>query len=114
MTEIQSDEAQPRPVPLHERHGISQEDCLFFIEQSHDDRRKVSSAADKIRRARDIVELLKAADESYDDGEELSLRTLDQLDWVQSLLESAGKKLDKYGDQQMNRDIENWKEGGAS
>ena len=87
MTEIQSDEA--RPVPLYERHGISQEDCLFFIEQSHDDRRKVTSAADKIRRACDIVELLKDADENF---AELSLRTLEQLDRVQSLLKSAEKR----------------------
>ena len=109
MTEIQSDEA--RPVPLHERHGISQEDCLFFIEQSHDGRRKVSSAADKIRRARDIVELLNAADENF---AELSLRTLDQLDRVQSLLKSAQKKISKYENEQKIRDIENWKQRGAS
>ena len=111
MTEIQSDEAQPRPVPLHERHGISQEDCLIFIEQSHDNRRKVDTAADKIRRACDIVELLKDADENF---AELSLRTLEQLDRVQSLLKSAEKKITKYGDEQMYRDIENWKQGGAS
>ncbi len=111
MTEIQSDDAQPRPVPLHELHGISQEDCLAFIEQSHDHRRKVDSAADKIRRARNIVELLKDADENFAD---LSLRTLDQLDRVLSLLKSAAKKIDKYGDQQMYRDIESWKQGCAS
>ncbi len=111
MTEIQSDEA--RPVPLHERHGISREDCLAFIEQSHDHRRKVDSAADKIRRARDIVELLKAADESYDYDDELSQKTHDQLDRVLSLPKSAAKKIDKYGDQQMNRDIENWKQRGV-
>ena len=82
-----------------------------FIEQSHDDRRKVTSAADKIRRACDIVELLKDADENF---AELSLRTLEQLDRVQSLLKSAEKKITKYGDEQMYRDIENWKQGGAS
>ena len=114
MTEIQSDEAQPRPVPLHERHGISQEDCLVAIEQSHVNRRKVSSAESKIRRARDIVELLKAADESYDYDDELSQKTHDQLDRVLSLLKSAAKKITKYGDEQMYRDIENWKQGGAS
>ena len=111
MTEIQSDEA--RPVPLHERHGISREDCLSAIGQSNNNRRNVSSAADKIRRARDIVELLKAADESYDYDDELSQKTHDQLDRVLSLLKSAEKKIDKYGDQQMNRDIETWKQGGA-
>ncbi len=111
MTEIQSDEA--RPVPLHERHGISQEDCLVAIGQSNNNRQNVSSAADKIRRARDIVELLKAADESYDYDDELSQKTHDQLDRVLSLLKSAEKKIDKYGAQQMNRDIENWKQGGA-
>ena len=108
MTEIQSDTA--RPVPLHERHGISREDCLSAIGQSNNNRRNVSSAADKIRRARDIVELLKAADES---GQELSLRTLEQLDRVQSLLKSAQKKISKYENEQKIRDIENWKQGAA-
>ena len=111
MTEIQSDEA--RPVPLHERHGIDQEDCAAIVEQHIDNTRKLDNAEDKIRRARDIVELLKAADESYDYDDELSQKTHDQLDRVLSLLKSAEKKIDKYGDQQMNRDIENWKQGGA-
>ena len=107
------DQVKVKPIPLHERHGISREDCLSAIGQSNNNRRNVSSAADKIRRARDIVELLKAADESYDYDDELSQKTHDQLDRVLSLLKSAEKKIDKYGDQQMNRDIENWKQGGA-
>jgi hypothetical protein len=60
------------------------------------------------------VELLKAADESVDDSEDLSLRTLDQLDRIQSLLKSAAKKIGKYENEQKIRDIEKWKEGGAS
>ncbi len=111
MTEMQSDER--KRVMLWEIHGIDQEDCAAIVEQHIDNTRKLDNAEDKIRRARDIVELLKAADENTADGSELSLRTLDQLDRVQSLLKSAEKKIDKYGDQQMNRDIENWKQGGA-
>ena len=57
--------------------------------------------------ARDIVELLKAADEDVADGTELSRRTLDQLDRVQSLLISAAKKINKYETEQKIRDIEN-------
>ena len=110
MTEIQSDERRKR-VMLYEIHGIDQEDCAAIIEQHIDNTRKLDNAEDKVRRARDIVELLKDADENF---AELSLRTLEQLDRVQSLLESAEKKITKYGDEQMYRDIENWKQGGAS
>jgi len=99
---------------LYEIHGISQEDCSVIVRQHIDNTRKLRSAEDKIRRARDLVKLLKAADESVDDGQELSLRTLDQLDRIQSLLKSAKQKIDKYGDEQKHRDIENWKQGGAS
>ena len=113
MTEIQSDERRKR-VMLYEIHGIDQEDCAAIVEQHIDNTRKLDTAEDKIRRARDIVQLLKAADESCDDSEDLSLRTLDQLDRVQSLLKSAAKKIDKYSDEQKLRDIENWKQGGAS
>ena len=112
MTEIQSDEA--RPVPLHERHGIDQEDCAAIVEQHIDNTRKLDNAENKVRMARDIVELLKAADENTADGSELSLRTLDQLDRVQSLLKSAQKKISKYENEQKIREIENWKQGGAS
>ena len=114
MTEIQSDEERRKRVMLYEIHGISQEDCSAIVEQHIDNTRKLQNAEDKVRRARDLVKLLKAADESVDDGQELSLRTLDQLDRIQSLLKSAAKKIDKYGNEQKIRDIENWKQGGAS
>ena len=114
MTEIQSDEERRKRVMLYEIHGISQEDCAAIVEQHIDNTRKLQNAEDKVRRARDLVKLLKAADESVDDGQDLSLRTLDQLDRVQSLLKSAVKKIDKYGNEQKLRDIENWKQGGAS
>ena len=112
MTEIQSDEGHKLPL-LWERYGISQEDCSVIVGQYVDNTRKLRSAEDKIRRARDLVKLLKAADESVDDGQELSLRTLDQLDRIQSLLKSAKKKIDKYSNEQKHRDIENWIQGGA-
>ncbi len=112
MTEIQSDDR--KRVMLWEIHVIDQEDCAAIVEQHIDNTRKLDNAEDKIRRARDIVQLLKAADESQDDGQELSLRTLDQLDRIQSLLKSAGKKIDKYSNEQKIRDIQNWKQAGAS
>jgi methyl-accepting chemotaxis protein len=112
MTEIQSDEGQKR-VMLWEIHGISQEDCAAVVEQHIDNTRKLNNAEDKVRMARDIVKLLKSADENTADGSELSLRTLDQLDRVESLLKSAKKKIDKYSNEQKIRDIEKWKEGGA-
>ena len=108
MTDIQSDE-EPKRVMLWETHGISQKDCLVIVKQHLDKTRKLNRAEDEIRRARDIVDLLKADDESYD-GDELSLRTLDQLDRVQSLLKSAQKKIDKYSVEQKIRDIENFKQ----
>ena len=111
MTEIQSDERRKR-VMLWEIHGISQEDCSAIVEQHIDNTRKLDNAEDKVRMACDIVELLKAADES--DGSELSLRTLDQLDRVETLLKSAQKKIDKYTTEQKIREIEKWKEGVAS
>ena len=104
MTEIQSDER--KRVMLWEIHGIDQEDCAAIVEQHIDNTRKLDNAENKVRMARDIVELLKAADEN--DDQELSLRTLDQLDRVQSLLKSAGKKIDKYSNEQKIRDIENF------
>ena len=110
MTEIPSDEERKR-VMLYEIHGISREDCSVIVAQHMVNTRKLQNAEDKIRRARDIVELLKAADES---DQELSLRTLEQLDRAQSLLKSAQKKIDKYGTEQKIRDIENWKQRGAS
>ncbi len=113
MTEIQSDERRKR-VMLWEIYGIDQEVCAAIVEQHIDNTRKLQSAEDKIRRARDLVELLKAADENTADGSELSLRTLDQLDRVQSLLKSAQKKISKYENEQKIREIENWKQGGAS
>ncbi len=113
MTEIQSDERYKR-VMLWEIHGISQEDCAAIVEQHIDNTRKLRSAEDKVRRARDVVELLMAADESCVDEHCLSLRTLEQLLRIQSLLKSAQKKIDKYSDEQKHRDIKNWKEGAAS
>ncbi len=112
MTEIESDEERRKRVMLYEIHGIDQEDCAAIVEQHIDNTRKLDSAEDKVRMARDIVQLLKAADES--DGSGLSLRTLDQLDRVQSLLKSAAKKIDKYSVEQKIREIENFKQGGAS
>jgi len=109
MTEIQSDER--KRVMLWEIHGIDQEDCAAIVEQHIDNTRKLDNAEDKVRMARDIVELLKAADENTADGSELSLRTLDQLDRIQSLLKSAAKKIDKYSNEQKIRDIENFKQG---
>ncbi len=113
MTEIQSDERRKR-VMLYEIYGISQEDCSDVVERHIDNTRKLDNAEDKIRRARDLVKLLKAADESYDDGQELSLRTLDQLDRVESLLKSAQKEISKYENEQKIREIESWKERAAS
>ncbi len=94
MTEIQSDEGRKR-VMLYEIHGISQEDCSAIVEQHIDNTRKLDNAEDKVRRARDIVELLKAADESYVSDNQLTLRKLEQLDRVASLLKSAQIKIDK-------------------
>ena len=112
MTEIQSDER--KHVMLWEIYGIDQEDCAAIVEQHIDNTRKLNNAENKVRRARDIVELLKAADENISDGSELSLRTLEQLDRVQSLLKSAQKKIDKYSDEQKIREIESWKQGVRS
>ena len=55
------------------------------------------------------MKLLKAADANSNDEHTLSLRTLEQLDRVQSLLKSAQKKIDKYTTEQKIREIENWK-----
>ncbi len=114
MTEIQSDERRKR-VMLYEIHGISQEDCSVIVGQFRDNTRKLQNAEDKIRRARDLLEFLMAADahgmnEDYD----LSLRTLEQLDRVESLLKSAQKKISKYETEQKIREIESWKERAAS
>ncbi len=113
MTEIQSDERYKR-VMLWEIHGIDQEDCAAIVEQHIDNTRKLESAEDKIRMARDIVKLLKAADANSSNKHTLSIRTLEQLDRVQSLLKSAQKKISKYENEQKIRDIENWKQWGAS
>ncbi len=93
---------------------MSQEDYLIAAEPAYENTRKLRAAEDKVRKARDIVQLLKAADESVDDGQELSLRTLDQLDRIQSLLKSAAKKIDKYGDEQRWREVEKSKQGGSA
>ena len=113
MTEIPSDEDRKR-VMLYEIHGISREDCSVIVAQHIVNTRKLDSAEDKIRRARDIVQLLKDADANSSDKHTLSLRTLEQLDRIQSLLKSAQKKIDKYEVEQKIRDIENWKQRGAS
>ena len=115
MTEIQSDEAQ-RPVPLHERYGINQEDCLDAIGQSQVNSRKLTTARDKIRQASDLLEFLMGADALGANGQDydLSHRAYEQLLRVDSLLKSAAKKIDKHQNQQFHRDIENWKQGGAS
>jgi hypothetical protein len=81
MTEIQSDERR-KHVMLWEIYGISQEDCSAIVRRWADNTRKLRSAEDKVRRARDLVKLLKAADENCVDDNSLSLRTLDQLDRV--------------------------------
>ncbi len=107
-------QAEGKSAFLWEIYGISHEDCSAIVSQHIDNTRKLNSAEDKVRRARDLVELLKAANENCTDKHSLSLRTLEQLDRVQSLLKSAQKKIDKYSDEQKIRDIENWKLGGAS
>ncbi len=114
MTDIESDEERRKRVMLWEIHGISQEDCSAIVEQHIDNTRKLELAEDKLRMACDIVELLKDADQNFAASGELSLRTLDQLDRVQSLLKSAAKKIDKYENEQKIRDIENFKQGDAS
>ncbi len=117
MTEIESNEERRKRVMLYEIHGISQEDCSAIVSQHIDNTRKLDNAEDKIRRARDIVQLLKAADANSSNKHTLSIRTLEQLDRVQSLLKSAQKKIDKYEVEQKIREIENFKqgaEGGAS
>ncbi len=114
MTEIQSDEERKR-VMLYEIHGIDQEDCAAIIEQHIDNTRKLDNAEDKVRRARDIVDLLMDADAGNTAGDyDLSCRVYYSLKRAQSLLKSAAKKIDKYGDEQRWRDVENWKQGGAS
>ena len=106
--------AERKHVMLYEIYGISQEDCSAIVRRHIDYTRKLNTAEDKVRRARDLVELLKAADENCVDEHCLSLRTLEQLNRVQSLLKSAQKKIDKYCNEQKIRDIENWKQGGSS
>ncbi len=113
MTKIQSDEGQQSPF-LWVRYGISKDDCTAIVEQHSNNTRKLENAEDKIRIARDIVKLLKAADANSSNKHTLSLRTLEQLDRVQSLLKSAQKKIGKYEVEQKIRDIENWKQRGAS
>ena len=76
-------------VMLWEMYGISQDDCPAIVGRHIDNTRKLDSAEDKVRRACDLVELLKAADENCVDEHCLSLRTLEQLNRVQSLLKSA-------------------------
>ncbi len=107
-------QAEPKSPFLWEIYGISHEDCSAIVSQHIDNTRKLDSAENKVRRARDLVNLLMAADESCVDEHSLTLRTLEQLDRVASLLKSAQKKIDKYSDEQKHRDIKNWKEGGAS
>ncbi len=118
MTEGQEtngkNQAERKRAMLWEIYGIDQEDCSAIVEQHIDNTRKLDNAEDKVRMACDIVELLKAADENTADGSELSRRTLDQLDRVQSLLKSAQKKIDKYENEQKIRDIENWKQGAVT
>ncbi len=114
MTEIQSDEERRKTVMLYEIHGISQEDCAAIVDQHIDNTRKLEYAEDKIRMARDIVKILKAADANSSNKHTLSIRTLEQLDRVQSLLKSAQKKIGKYEVEQKIRDIENLKQGSAS
>ena len=106
--------AERKHVMLWEMYGISQEDCSDIVSEWADNTINLRIAEDKVRKACDLVELLKAADENCVDEHCLSLRTLEQLNRVESLLKSARKKIDKYSDKQKHRDIENWKEGGAS
>ena len=113
LTTNGENQTERKHVMLWEMHGISQEDCSAIVRRHIDNTRKLDSAENKVRRARDLVELLMAADESCVDDHSLSLRTIEQLDRVASLLKSAQKKIDKYGDEQKIREIENWKLGGA-
>lgn len=114
MTDITTNGENPNSPFLWERYGISRDDCSAIISQHIANTRKLDSAEDKVRRARDLVELLMAAAEGCTDDHSLSLRTLEQLDRVRSLLKSAQKKIDKYSDEQKIREIESWKSGGAS
>ena len=114
LTTNGENQAERKHVMLYEIYGISQEDCSAIVGRYCDNTRKLDNAKDKVRRANDLVELLMAADENSSDHHTLSLRTLEQLDRVQSLLKSAQKKIDKYCTEQKIRDIENFKQGGAS
>ena len=114
LTTNGENQAERKHVMLWEMYGISQEDCSEIVSQHIDNTRKLDIAEDKVRRARDLVELLMAADENCVDEHCLSLRTLEQPGRVQSLLKSAQKKIDKYCTEQKIRDIENFKQGGAS
>ena len=114
ITTIGENQAERKHVMLYEIYGISQEDCSAIVSQHRHNTRKLDSAEDKVRRARDLVKLLKAADANSSDKHTLSLRTLEQLDRIQSLLKSAQKKIDKYSVEQKIREIENFKQGGAS
>ena len=107
-------QAERKHVMLYEIYGISREDCSAIVSQHIHNTRKLDNAEDKVRRARDIVELLMDAAENSSDKHSLSLRTLEQLDRVKSLMKSAQKKIDKYCEEQKIRDIESWKLGGAS
>ena len=124
MTEIQSDEAQEangedqaelRPQTAWEQYGMSQEDYLIAAEPSYENAGKLRAAEEKVRKARELLQLLIDADAGNTTGDyDLSCRALSSLDQAQSLLKSAAKKIDKYGNEQKIRDIENWKQRGAS
>ncbi len=104
-----------RPVPLWERHGMSQEDYLIAFGPAYENTKKLRAAEDKVRKARELLKLLIDADAGNTTSHlDLSCRALSLLERAQSLLKSAAKKIDKYGDEQRWREVENSKQGGAS
>lgn len=115
MTEGQEtngkNQAERRPVPLWERHGMSQQDYCDAAAISQHGMRKLGFAELKVQESRDLLGLLM--DAGIDNGD-LSGRAIYVLDRVQLLLKSAVKKIDKYGVEQRYRDVENWKQRGAS
>ena len=117
MTEMPTDEtqeangeeqAEPRPVPPWEHYGMSREDYCEAVGQSGDNFRKLIIAEIKIERASDLVKLLMDADSASGDDYDLSVRAIDMLDRVRSLLKSAIKKIGKYENEQSDRDVRNW------
>ena len=106
-----SDEAQRKPVPLWEVHGISQQECYDAIAVSNHEMRQLGFAELRIDQARHLLGLLE--DAGIDNGD-LSNRAIFVLDRVRNLLNTAVKKLHKYDREQTSRYLENFAQGGAS